>query len=183
MTTPTRLCGPWVLAVLAWLWLGLTIAFELGLIQFFLFDLLLAAGWLALAVAWLLVLILLRDSLRPRSGKLWYGSATLTLVLGWVLTFAGLGLTVRVALSEPQLLAYVAEVPPGSREFTHEPRRVGLLLIDGDEGFEGLVLLYTPGGFIDREGVAYNPSGRAMPERTAITGHLYGPWYRFVWRF
>ncbi len=184
MTRLMKPLGPWVLAVLAWLWLVTTVVFRVPV-------LVLAGGWLALGAAWVYLLVGRRFP-RPWAGDLGFGTAALAAVLG-LLGFLqsssrfGPDLAEQVAQSEPELLAYIGQLAPGSWEIRHEPRRVGVLVIDGTEELDGLVLLYIPaekGRYdINRYGVAYNSSGRPMPGRTGITEHLYGPWYRFVWWF
>jgi hypothetical protein len=88
-----------------------------------------------------------------------------------------------VALSRPWLEDYARSVPPGTSESMHDPRWVGLFLVDGTEEHQGAVVLYTSHSWINRHGVMYDPSGAQRPPKFRNVAPLVGDWYRFEWKF
>jgi hypothetical protein len=168
---------------LAWLWLLLAIPSLTDVASSFVAGSLLAVGWLVFALAWLLLPLFRPGALGSPAGKQWYLGAAAAGVLGLLLAFTDVGLRLRVAASEPPLRAYAAAVPPGGYGSLHEPHRVGLFLVDGTEERDGVILLYTSAGFLDRYGVAYNPGAKPLPAGRRQLRHLYGPWYSFRWKF
>jgi hypothetical protein len=124
-----------------------------------------------------------RGGLSTGAGRAWYVAAAAAGVLGLVLAFTDVGLIARVAASEPWLTAYVEEVTSGSGESPLPPRWVGLFDVQGTLEEDGAVVLFTSVDFIDRQGVAYLPPGKRLPPRCRGVRHLYGPWYRFDWKF
>ncbi len=170
-----------LLAVFACLWLLVALPFVTDAACPLFATLGLAIHWLILAFAWLFGLwapFLVRSS----SARRWWLSAGIAGLLGLLLAFTDVGFMFRVALSERALGAYVATVPSGTKNSSHSNRLVGLFLVDGTEENNGAVVLYTSSGFLDRYGIAYVPPGAIPPSGVSVK-HLFGPWYRFKWRF
>jgi hypothetical protein len=172
-----------LLAVLAWLWLLVAIPFltDIGcdlLVGFLLFFtwLLMAVGWIVLAFPW---------RSKTLSSRLWWFGAGIAGCMGVGLAVTDVGLTVRVALSQPWLDAYAAQVPANTHDSRHKPRWVGLFRVDGTENEQGVVFLYTSQAFINREGLVYLPpgSGAGPFGLRYVQGRLSGPWHRFWWKF
>jgi hypothetical protein len=169
------------LAALAWLWLLIAIPFLTDSACFFPAAIFLLATWVLLAVAWL-VAGLTSWSRSRRSQPWWF--AAVARCLGVCLTFTDAGLIARVRLSRPWLDAYACEVTPGTAS-AHESRWVGLFLVEQTDEEDGVVFLYTRGGFIDRHGLAYVPDNqqKSLFGIQLIGRPLDGPWHTFEWKF
>lgn len=142
----------------------------------------LSAAWLVLAVAWLVLPI------RPgvtRDDMVWWACAANAGCLGLVLAFTNIGLIARIALSESSLIAHASHVAADGGDFLHDQQLVGLFLVDGEESYQGVVLMYTSQGFLNREGIAYVPPGTPVPTQIPRRRlrHLFGCWYTCVWKF
>jgi hypothetical protein len=169
------------LAALAGLWLVIALPFLTDAACIFPAALFLLATWVVLAVAWVVVgLAGWPRSLRSRP---WWFVAVAG-CLGAHLSFSDAGLIARVTLSRPWLDAYAREVAPGTAA-AHEPRWVGLFLVEQTEEEGGVVFLYTSRGFLDRHGLAYAPGVRrkSLFGGRIIDRPLDGPWHTFVWSF
>jgi hypothetical protein len=171
--------GVRVLAVLAWLWLATALPFLTNTGCDLLVGLWLVASWILLGTIWLAV-----SPLCWRVGLWWWLSAGVAGCLGLLFSFTNVGLVLRVILSESSLTAYASEVMPDNASFLHGPRRVGLFEVDGEASYDGIVFFYTSQSFLNREGLAYVPSGKvpAQIPRHSLQ-HLYGQWYWACWRF
>jgi hypothetical protein len=172
-----------LLALMAWLWLLAALPFVTDAACFLFVVALLAITWIMLALAWLCGLFEARYLLRSSSARRWWLSAGLAGLLGLLLAFTDVGFILRVALSERALNAYVASVPPGTRNATHTNRPVGLFLVGGTEERDGVVVLYTSSSFLDRHGIAHIPEGAIPPSNLRSVKHLFGSWYSFRWKF
>jgi hypothetical protein len=161
-TSPASIAGPRFLAMLVWLWLLVATPFLTDANCFFPIALPLAASWLVLGAAWLLLPFVSPGSISSRAGRRWY---------------------VATAASDPWVRTYVADVAPGTRDALHEPRWVGLFRVNGTEEYDGVVMLYTGWDFLNRQGVAHVLPGKSPPEWFRRVRHLYGPWYTFEWKF
>jgi hypothetical protein len=175
-----RNTASWAFAVAGGLWLLAAVPFLTNPGD--LAPLLFAAAGLLIGLAWLCVLLIPPHLPRSAGEACRWASVPLAGLLG-LAAVSGPGLMLRVALCERQLTAYVAGVPPGTGGI-HPPKRVGLFSVDETEEYQGIVLLYTDSGFLDRFGVAYVPPGKGPPQVFKVRfSHLYGPWYRFRWKF
>jgi hypothetical protein len=168
-------------AVFAWLWLLAALPFVTdaacdilaGLIIFFSWCFL-AFWWAGMgAVGWPL----------PGPARRWWLSAGLAGCLGPALALTDAGLIARVALSRPWLDAHAAGVVAGTNELPEGPHRVGLFVVDETREMDGVVVLYTGSGFLNRNGIARFPDGPVPLPRIRYVRHLTGPWYRFEWKF
>jgi hypothetical protein len=165
------------LDTLAWSWLLAASPFLTDAACNIFIGFLLFFSWCLLAVGWLGM----GFAVRPISR--WWLSAGLAGGLGAALAFTDAGLAARVALCRPWLDAYADGVAAGTNDFPEEPHRVGLFLVDGTREVGGVVLLYTSGGFLNRNGVARFPDGPAPLARIRGVRHLAGRWYSFEWKF
>jgi hypothetical protein len=172
-----------ILALFSWLWLLAAIPFLTDATCCFPIALLLGFSWCVLGAAWLCLPLVNRSAFTSRSWRRWYFAAASTGLFGLMLAFTDMGLIARVTLCEAWLNSYVADVPSGTSEFKHETRVVGLFGVDGTEEHEGVVLLYTSTGFLDRQGLAHAPPGSNAPSWVRLDRHLHGDWFHFVWSF
>jgi hypothetical protein len=172
-----------ILAALAWLWLVVALPFITDAACNIFAAFVLGFAWMALALSWLCVLFAVPFLSRSSSARLWWASAGLAGLVGLLLAFSDAGLILRVALSERALNAYVATVPPGTKNYSHPNRLVGLFFVDGTEESNGVVALYTSSDFLDRHGIIFVPDGATVPEYLRGLRHLYGKWYSFWWHF
>jgi hypothetical protein len=180
---PVHLAGPRLLAMLAWLWLLVALPFLTDASCVVFVGLALTCGWLGLGVAWLLLPLVARGALSTGARRAWYVAAAAAGVLGLVLAFTDVGLTARVAISDPGLTAYVEEVTSGAGKSPLPPRWVGLFRVNRTLEYDGVVVLFTSQDFIDEQGVAYIPPGKQLPSRFHPVRHLYGHWFWFNWHF
>jgi hypothetical protein len=167
-------------AALAWLWLLAALPHLTDAACPLPVGLLLFATWVLLAVSWLAVGVFSRS----RTGRLWWLAAGVAGCLGVVLAFTDIGLIARVAVSRPWLDVYARQVTPGTAA-AHEPRWVGLFLVEQTEEEGGVVFLYTSRGFINRNGLAYVPQeeGTVRFGGRRINDRLHGFWHSFEWKF
>jgi hypothetical protein len=167
-------------AALAWLWLLAALPFLTDAACNVLAGLVLLASWSFLAVAWLAVGVVSRS----RTSRLWWLAAGVAGGLGAALAFTDIGLVARVAVSRPWLDAYARQVAPGTA-VAHEPRWVGLFLVEQTEEEAGVVFLYTSRSFLNRNGVAWVPPGQGTTRLGSRHIHdcLHGPWHGFEWNF
>ena len=168
-----------VLAALAWAWLLLAAPALTNVAAEFFTAFLLGATWLALALCWLCLPFSSPGLLCSRR---WL-AAVAPITLGLLLALTDLGLLARVALGRGSLEAYAAAIPEGTDEPDHQPRRVGLFLIDGTESPSGAVLLYTSRSFIHRHGLALIPPDAEVPPRVRKLRRLVGNWHSFEWYY
>jgi hypothetical protein len=185
LTRVEALTGVRILAWLAWLWLVAALPFLTNASCNLFVGFALAATWLLLAGAWLVLPLGMPGVLLQRAGRRRWLAAGGAGCLGLVLAFSDIGLMIRIALCEPSLSGYAAQIPPGGGKPLHGPRPIGLFLVDGEENYQGIVFLYTSSAFIDREGVAFVPTGTTPPSQIPRRRlrHLYGPWHWFSWKF
>lgn len=121
-------------------------------------------------------------SLRPRMkfAAWWVPPFAMVIILSQVTT--NWGLIVRVALSSGSLEAAAAQCEPDN--FHSNPRMIGLFHVCRVESSStGAIAFHTTQEFIDTSGVLYMPPGTTAPPGITVREHLYGPWYRFYWRF
>jgi hypothetical protein len=108
--------------------------------------------------------------------------AGIAVACGSSLGISDFGLKARLAVCEPWLADYVTAVAPGT--VRKERVMVCLFRVDETKEYQGAVYLYMGWGFMEREGLVYFPGAGKPPNPGRIrTEHLYGPWYRFRWRF
>jgi hypothetical protein len=183
MSTPSsgsKAFGTLAFAALAWAWLFFALLFLTdvspglaGVVLFF--------TWYGLAITWLALPLV--GSLDSRAARHWWLTAGVAGCLGLVLAFTDIGLIARVAVCRPSLEAYAARVAPGTSDALHEPRWVGLFRVDGTKEEDGVVVLYTSHGFLDRYGLVFTPSGKEPPPGVRLGRRLIGPWHTFRWKF
>jgi hypothetical protein len=172
--------GTRIHALLTWVWLLLALPFLTNTSCDLFIGLPLGCIWLLLGAVWLVIPFAPPTAFYIRAKRNCWLASGFAGLLGLVLAFTDLGLIVRVALSESSLSAYATQVAPRDGDWGHEPRLVGLFLVDGESNEEGIVYLYTGKAFIDRTGLALVPAGGKPSYRVR---HLYGPWYWFYWKF
>ena len=177
-----RTLGERLLVRFAWVWLLLMLPFvtnaTLNLCVTFpliLFGFVLAIFWLAMTAA-------KPSRCSLRTGKRWLSVPLIGLLaMSSALTYWGLAF--RVMLCETQLR--IAGDDAKTKEW-HEnfiPRGIGLFHVDRIETAGDAVYYHTSRDFINSAGIAYAPNGQQENSSHRLTQHLYGPWYRFWWKF
>jgi hypothetical protein len=173
--------GPGLLIACAALWVVLALAF-MTVVNGYPLSVVLAGAWWLLAYAWVRLPFLSSAAVRSRPWRRLWLTAGAIVVPGAVLAMTDVGLMARLYLCEPQVAAYVASVAPGTSDYRHEPRGVGLFQVVGTREYHGDVELWTSPGFMDisHHGLVYAPEWAAAPSGGKIKyWHVYGPWYAF----
>lgn len=119
----------------------------------------------------------------PRVWRVWGWSMAVIAVIV-ALIFVPYGLTARVWLSSGPLLE-LAQSLPASEDPTPVNRCVGHFYVQKCEtSNDGAVAIVTcDSGMMDCAGVLYLPPGSTAPSSVRVEEHLYGPWYRFWWKW
>ncbi|QEL14938.1 hypothetical protein PX52LOC_01839 [Limnoglobus roseus] len=139
-----------------------------------------------MVASWFRCLVQLADAEKRdrRVVKLWCGCTALGLVIA-LFTFTPVGLTARVWLSSGSLQQLAGDLLPAGEETPTVDRIAGLFLVEKYEtSNDGAVAFYTcESGMCNRAGVLYLPPGTTPPSSVRVEEHLYGPWYRFWWKW
>jgi hypothetical protein len=95
-----------------------------------------------------------------------------------------IGLTAKVAISEPMLREYVANASAADSGL--KIHQVGLFRVWQTSGSPdwGVAMYYESClNYLDSSVLVYVPEGQEPPRYLRDPVHLYGPWYKCYWRF
>lgn len=120
----------------------------------------------------------------PRETWRVFAACTAVVVLTCGLIFVPYGLTARVWLSAGALEELARSLPREEKPAKID-RCVGLFHVgDCKVSADGAVAVFTSNaGMLNRAGVLYRPPGTTPPPGIRVEEHLYGPWYRFWWKW
>jgi hypothetical protein len=178
--SPRYLWRAWLLIGAAWVWVGLALVYFTDAACPILAFCVLAPAGLLVGTMWTMQTVASPQTLRRPLCFPWL-SVPLIGLFGCLLLFTNWGLAVRVAASEPGLTAEARAALAGNK--TSAPGdQVGLFRVEELRVAGGGVYFYTGWDYMDRVGVAFLPPGSAPAPRIRIQP-LYGPWYRFTWKF